>query len=235
MQTSVGADHFDAGRSVSRLNGHVSVTRRFLVLHGLENHRPQAHWEWWLVDQLRGQGEQVLYPQMPNADTPRLDEWLDLLVAEWAQMGDGERIVVAHSMGCVLWYEASARHALAPAADRVLLVSPPGPSFIRTGRSSPVSSAVHGRRLRCNPHRGAAFVSSASDADPYCLDGPATAVYGEPLGLDAETITGARPHHDRRRLRTVAGRACVVPRSVDAFQPGGRTVDGTRSGPHRCR
>jgi hypothetical protein len=31
----------------------------------------------------------------------------------------------------------------------------------------------------------------ASDADPYCVEGPAAAVYGEPLGLDAETITSA--------------------------------------------
>jgi len=190
MQISVGADRFDAGRSVSRLNGDVSVTRRYLVLHGLENHRPQAHWEWWLVDQLRRQREQVLYPQMPNADTPQLEEWLDLLVAEWAQMGEGERIVVAHSMGCVLWYEASARRALAPPADRVLLVSPPGPSFIRTPI---VASFFSGSWKAASLHASSRHPTRlvASDADPYCLDGPAAAVYGEPLGLDAETIPGA--------------------------------------------
>lgn len=168
----------------------VSVTCRFLVLHGLENHRPQAHWQWWLVDRLRSRGEQVLYPQMPNADTPQLDEWIDMLVAEWAQMGNGERVVVAHSMGCVLWYEASARDRISPSADRVLLVSPPGPSFIRTPIvASFLSGPWRAAPLRASSRTRIRLVSS--DADPYCVDGPASTVYGEPLDLDAETITSA--------------------------------------------
>jgi uncharacterized protein len=170
--------------------GDVNVSRRYLVLHGLANHRPPAHWEWWLADQLRGRGEQVLYPQMPNADAPQLDEWLELLVAEWAQMGDGERIVVAHSMGCVLWYEASTRAALDPVADRVLLVSPPGPSFIRTPIvASFFSGPWNAAPLHASSRSRIRLVSS--DDDQYCADGPASAVYGEPLDLDAETIIGA--------------------------------------------
>jgi uncharacterized protein len=168
----------------------MSATRRFLVLHGLENHRPQAHWQWWLVDQLRRRGEQVLYPQMPNADTPHLEEWIDLLVAEWAQMGGGERIIVAHSMGCILWYEASARGALAPPANRVLLVAPPGPSFIRTPIvASFFSGPWKADSLGASSRSRIRLVSS--DADPYCVDGPAANVYGQPLGLDAETIRGS--------------------------------------------
>jgi predicted alpha/beta hydrolase family esterase len=127
---------------------------------------------------------------LPNADTPLLAEWLDLLVAEGAQMGDGERVVIAHSMGCVLWYEASARGVLASAADRVLLVSPPGPSFIR-GRvvASFFSGAWTADSLGASSRSRIRVV--ASDADPYCVEGPAAAVYGEPLGLDAETMPSA--------------------------------------------
>ena len=29
------------------------MARRFLLLHGWQNHRPQQHWQWWLADQLR--------------------------------------------------------------------------------------------------------------------------------------------------------------------------------------
>jgi uncharacterized protein len=98
--------------------------------------------------------------------------------------------VVAHSMGCVLWYEASLLAALEPAAERVLLVAPPGPSFIRTPivasfLSGPWSAAP----LRASSRSRIRLVSSA--ADPYCTDGPASAVYGEPLDLDAETIPAA--------------------------------------------
>ena len=55
------------------------TARRFLVLHGWENHRPVEHWEWWLTDQLRSRGEQVLHPQLPSPDHPRLDDWLEVL------------------------------------------------------------------------------------------------------------------------------------------------------------
>jgi hypothetical protein len=33
-------------------------SRRFLVLHGWENHRPRDHWQWQLVETLRASGEQ---------------------------------------------------------------------------------------------------------------------------------------------------------------------------------
>lgn len=68
----------------------------------------------------------MFYPQLPSPDEPRLDDWLDVLVGEWAQMGDGERVVVAHSPSCLLWLHAATRHPFDPVADRVLLVAPPG-------------------------------------------------------------------------------------------------------------
>jgi predicted alpha/beta hydrolase family esterase len=92
------------------------VARRFLVLHGLGNHRPQEHWQWWLVEQLRWRGEQVLYPQLPDPDLPDLTSWLDLLVGEYAQLGDGERVIVCHSLACALWCQASERGLVRPPA-----------------------------------------------------------------------------------------------------------------------
>lgn len=71
--------------------------RRFLVLHGWQNHRPRQHWQWQLVEALRSDGEQVLYPQLPDPDRPSLDLWIEVLRAELAQLGDGERVVLAHS------------------------------------------------------------------------------------------------------------------------------------------
>ena len=100
--------------------------RRFLLLHGLDNRRPRTHWMWWLAESLRQRGEQVLYPQLPAPEQPSLAEWTRLLLDELAQLGDGERVVVAHSLGTALWLRA----AETPPADfrvtRVLLVSPLG-------------------------------------------------------------------------------------------------------------
>jgi hypothetical protein len=104
------------------------VSRRYLVLHGWQNHRPPEHWEWLLVDALRARGEQVLYPQLPAPDHPVLDDWLDVFAGEWLQMGSGERVVVAHSLSCLLWLHAAERGLVDPPADRVLLVAPPSPA-----------------------------------------------------------------------------------------------------------
>lgn len=166
------------------------MSRRFLVLHGWENHRPPEHWEWWLTDSLRGRGEQVLYPQLPSADLPVLADWLAVFASEWRQMGAGERVVVAHSLGCLLWLHAAAAGLVDPVADRVLLVSPPSPAvtagtpamaaFVASEEPAAVWAASRSDvRLVC------------SDADPYSTEGTAAELYGAPLGLDSEVLPGA--------------------------------------------
>ena len=166
------------------------MSRRFLVLHGWENHRPPEHWQWQLVDALRGRGEQVLYPQLPSPDHPVLDDWLEAFGAEWLQMGDGERVVVAHSLGCLLWLHAAHRGLVDPPADRVLLVAPPSPA---------VTAAIPDIAEFVAPVDPASVWSSsrtavrlvASDADVYSTEGTAHALYGEPLGLDGDVLPGA--------------------------------------------
>lgn len=169
----------------------VPVTaRRFLVLHGWENHRPSEHWQWWLTDQLRAAGEQVLYPQLPSPDHPVLADWLDVLEGEWGQMGDGERVVVAHSLGCLLWLHAASRGVADPPADRVLLVAPPSPAVTAgipaiAGFVAPADPAA----VRASSRRTVRLL--CSDRDPYSGEGTAAEVYGGPLGLDSEVTPGA--------------------------------------------
>ena len=169
------------------------MTRRFLVLHGWQNRRTTEHWQWHLVDRLRTDGEQVLYPQMPSPDEPRLSEWLELLVAEWSQMGGGERVVLAHSLSCLLWMHAATRRVLHPVADRVLLVAPPSPTKISGIPEVSEFAITPGDELLV-----AVAASSrsrvrlvASDRDEYSPDGPAAEIYGRPLALDAEVLPGA--------------------------------------------
>jgi predicted alpha/beta hydrolase family esterase len=166
------------------------VSRRFLVLHGWENHRPPEHWEWWLVDQLRARGEQVLYPQLPSPDLPRLDDWVEAFTAEWRQMGAGERVVVAHSLSCLLWLHLAERGLVARPADRVLLVAPPSPEV--TASHPEIAEFV------APQDPASVWISSrtavrlvASDDDVYSTEGTAHALYGEPLGLDSEVLRGA--------------------------------------------
>jgi predicted alpha/beta hydrolase family esterase len=159
------------------------VARRFLILHGIENHRPPEHWQRWLAERLRARGEQVLYPQLPNPDAPRFADWEAILHAELDLLGDGERVVICHSLGGTLWLGAAPQ----PPVDRVLLVAPPGrqtivrlaPSFA-DHRPDPaaVAAAARDTTIVC------------SDNDPYNPDGD-TAQLAEATGARRHVVPGA--------------------------------------------
>jgi predicted alpha/beta hydrolase family esterase len=158
------------------------MARSFLVLHGWQNHRPEGHWHRWLVEQLRAQGEQVVYPQLPDADRPDLDEWLAIVAQEWELLPDGERIVVAHSLGVPTWLHAMDRFGVA--ADRTLLVAPPGPTFITDNAEI---SAWHPLPADL---AGSTWQLACSDNDPCCVEG--TAVwFGGLYGCAVHEIAGA--------------------------------------------
>lgn len=165
--------------------------RRVLVLHGFENHRPVGHWHRLLTEQLRDAGTQVVYPQLPTPDDPVLDDWLEVLGTELALLGDParvERVVVAHSLGCILWLHACARGLVDPPVDRVLLVAPPGPEEtaqkilafapVAMPTAAQLAAASGSARLVC------------SDADPWCAIG-AVAAYATPLGIDVDVLPEA--------------------------------------------
>lgn len=166
------------------------TSRRFLVLHGFGNRRPRTHWQWWLTDQLRRRGEIVLYPQLPDPEAPILERWLELLAAEWQQLGDGERVVVCHSLACALWYQAAARSVLPEPADRVLLVAPAGSAVLSRPEMVAFLPVEWCAEVLGSSSR-ATIRLVASDADPCCPEGPAAEIYGKPLGLDSETVSGA--------------------------------------------
>jgi predicted alpha/beta hydrolase family esterase len=161
--------------------------RSFLILHGVENRRPAEHWEYQLAQRLREGGEQVFYPQLPDPDRPALEAWIQAIEAELAMMR-GERVVVCHSLACVTWLHLAARRGAIPAADRVLLVSPPGPSAFEWDAIAGFSFAsldLDGLKLAAATPRLA-----CSDNDPFCPEGAAE-VFGRPLGCDVDLLPGA--------------------------------------------
>jgi uncharacterized protein len=164
------------------------TTRSFLILHGLENHRPPAHWQFWLAGRLVDRGHHVLYPGLPDPDSPTYELWEAELHSQLAQMTDGERIVVCHSLGCILWFRAAALLTGRERVDRLLLVSPPASEQIpEAGESfrlaefdaeSIVASARGEIRVAC------------SEADPYNAAG-AQNIYAPALGAEVDIIAGA--------------------------------------------
>jgi hypothetical protein len=161
--------------------------RRFLVVHGWQNRRPREHWQRWLTERLRSSGEQVLYPQLPDPEMPSLTAWLEVLRDELDMLGDGERIVICHSLGCLLWLRHAEAATVNDAVDRVLLVCPPAPSTLPAELQAFYRPAFDGAAARRSAR--AAIELVASDADPWCPEGAAE-LYGRRLGLPVHVVEG---------------------------------------------
>ncbi|MFC6090698.1 RBBP9/YdeN family alpha/beta hydrolase [Saccharothrix lopnurensis] len=176
-----------------------------LVLPGLGGAGP-AHWQNWLAGELARHGGSVDVPEFSAPDAPRLDVWLDELRGHLAaarvssarvssgqvssgQVSSGqERVVVAHSLACLLWlHHAAGEFDGALRVDRVLLVAPPAPGpagepFAR-GFPHPVPDPVSVRR---------AAVSTrlvVGEGDPCCSLRQAKGL-AEALRLDLDVVVG---------------------------------------------
>lgn len=166
--------------------------RRFLVLHGWQNRRPRGHWQRWLVAELRAAGEQVTYPQLPDPQTPQLLAWSELLHAELDLLDDAphavERVIVCHSLSCLLWLHYAQASRLTTPVDRVLLVAPPGPSAFVPQIASFAPCSFDPTTIAGSAHSPLRLV--CSDNDPYCPEQAAT-LYGHRLNLATEVLPSA--------------------------------------------
>jgi predicted alpha/beta hydrolase family esterase len=162
---------------------------RALILHGWQGSGPD-HWQTWLAARLQDAGAHVQYPALPECDIPCPDRWGAALQRELRALakGDGERVVIAHSLGCVLWLREARQLRPEQRVDRVVLVAPPCPGaavpelarFYPTGADQAAIDAAAGQtRLVC------------SDNDPYCPGRGAAEHWGGPLELAVDLLPGA--------------------------------------------
>jgi predicted alpha/beta hydrolase family esterase len=193
------------------------LARSFLILHGYEGSEPE-HWQSWLADRLRRAGETVAYPDLPSPFAPTLAAWRAALEGALREL-PGEPVVVAHSLACILWLHHAAQPVLEGGrAERVLLVAPPSPA----GAPRAILPFFPAPVL---PHRVAAAAQETrlvyAPDDPFCPEG-AEAVYGEPLGLDADVLPGGG------HINTLAGYGPWP--QVEAWCYGARAVAPAGSG-----
>ncbi|MBJ7521208.1 MAG: alpha/beta fold hydrolase [Solirubrobacteraceae bacterium] len=161
------------------------IALRVLILHGWQGSQG-PHWQRWLAPELRAAGCVVRFPELPDPMTPDLTAWRSTLDAELRELAadDGERLVVCHSLGCILWlHHAASMTSDAPRVDRVLLNAPPGPLgelptfFPVPVDPAGVAAAATTTRLVC------------SDDDPYCPQG-GKPTYADPLGIPCDLLPG---------------------------------------------
>ena len=160
----------------------------FLILHGIENHRPPGHWQFLLAARLVELGREVRYPDLPDPDAPRYDRWRDRLREELAALCSDERVVVCHSLACLLWFRAAPELGDNERIDRLLLVSPPSSDRVPEAGASFRLREFDAHAVRTSVRGEIAIF--CSDADPYNPPG-AQALYGDALGVTAVVFRGA--------------------------------------------
>lgn len=156
-----------------------SEAMAILILHGLANHRPPAHWEFQLAAALAADGVEVSYPSLPHADDPSPEAWRAAILAALDEL-PGRPDVVAHSLGVHAWLALGPE--IAERVGRVLLVAPPAQSVLDDLVPSFTAPAPFAA-----PEGWEIW---ASDEDPYNPEGAAV-TYGEPFGLPVRSFPGA--------------------------------------------
>ncbi len=163
---------------------------RVLILHGWQGNAPE-HWQTWLARELRELGAAVLYPDLPECDTPCPDRWglaVHENLAALAQLeGDGDRVVVCHSLGCVAWIREAYRVAPEHRVDRVVLVTPPCPGarVAELAKFYPTYAQADGVRESAAHTR-----LVCTDDDPYCPGTGAREHWATPLELVVDFLPG---------------------------------------------
>jgi predicted alpha/beta hydrolase family esterase len=160
----------------------------FLLLHGWQNHRPEAHWQHRTATALRQRGLIVEYPQLPSADAPVVGEWSGAVLDALGRLDRSGRVdrvvVVAHSLSVLFWL--GARPESPATVSRVLFVSPPSPA-VAAGFAEIAAFASLPRAV--SPLDEGRTTILASHGDPFNPEG-ALASYGEPLGIPTTMLNG---------------------------------------------
>lgn len=74
------------------------MKKRIFIIHGWEGH-PQEGWFPWLKKELEKRDFKVFVPVMPNADEPRIEEWVQFLT-NLVGKPDKNTYFIGGSIGC---------------------------------------------------------------------------------------------------------------------------------------
>lgn len=74
------------------------MKKRIFIVHGWGGH-PKEGWFPWLKQELEVRGFEVFIPELPDAENPRIENWVPAL-AQAVGTPDAQTYFVGHSMGC---------------------------------------------------------------------------------------------------------------------------------------
>ena len=71
---------------------------RVFIIHGWGG-TPKGDWIPWLADQLKSKGYEVITPEMPDPDNPKITPWVNKLKEIVGKLENSD-ILIGHSIGC---------------------------------------------------------------------------------------------------------------------------------------
>lgn len=74
------------------------MNRRIFIIHGWSG-SPNNDWVPWARSQLESKEYEVIAPEMPDTDNPRIEPWVNKL-KEVVNQSQKEDILIGHSIGC---------------------------------------------------------------------------------------------------------------------------------------
>lgn len=74
------------------------MKKRVFIIHGWDG-VPGYGWMAWIKEELKGRGFEVIDPQMPNAQEPKIEEWVPKLTELVGEV-DENTYFIGHSIGC---------------------------------------------------------------------------------------------------------------------------------------
>lgn len=74
------------------------MRKRVFIIHGWRGY-PEEGWSPWLKRELEAKGFDVVVPQLPEAQKPRIQNWIPA-IAHAVGSADEQTYFVGHSMGC---------------------------------------------------------------------------------------------------------------------------------------
>ena len=72
--------------------------KRAVIVHGWGGN-PEEGWFPWLKKELKTRSFEIIVPELPDAETPRINKWVPALAAAVGEV-DGNTYFIGHSMGC---------------------------------------------------------------------------------------------------------------------------------------
>jgi len=75
------------------------MTKKIYLIHGWGGNDSSEGWFGWLKQNLKEKGFEVIGFNMPNTDTPKIEEWLGFMKENIKDI-DEETYFIGHSIGC---------------------------------------------------------------------------------------------------------------------------------------